>query len=62
MSNIESLRKEAKSLLKQCRAGNAAALDRIQAQFPGLAHTLKLADVQHAIAEFQGQTRTDTEF
>lgn len=54
MSNLESLRKQAKSLLKQCRAGNSAALDRVHSQLSRLGPDLKLADVQHAIARERG--------
>src|SRR5262245_40812031 len=53
--NLEFLRKEAKSLLKQCRAGNAEALRRVAAQLRRTVATdAKLADVQHALAREYG--------
>src|SRR6185436_15804995 len=61
-SNIEFLRKEAKSLLKKCRAGEALAINRVRVQLPSLANlddrrvseTIKLADVHHALAREKG--------
>ena len=61
--NLEFMRKEAKALLKQCRAGDAQAIRRMRAQLPRLAalndaqvaDEIRLADVQHAIAREQGQ-------
>jgi ankyrin repeat protein len=61
-SNPEFLRKEAKALLKQCRSGNAEALNRVRIQLhrmSGLSNariseTIKLADVHHAIARERG--------
>lgn len=49
--NLEFLRKEAKALLKRCRAGDAQATSRINAQLPRqpAAADMKLADVQHAL-------------
>jgi len=35
--NLEYLRKEAKTILKQCRAGDRASLERVRAQLPKLA-------------------------
>jgi len=60
--NLERLRKEAKALLKQIRAGDAAAIDRMRAHLPGLStldpqqfvSQLKLADIHHALAREQG--------
>jgi ankyrin repeat protein len=54
--NLEFLRKQAKALLKRCRAGDTQALSRIRAQLPKLsdAATVKLADVQHALARERG--------
>jgi len=54
----EFLKKEAKTLLKRCRAGNAEAIRRVRAQLPRLAKfddphvaiEIKLADIQHALA------------
>jgi hypothetical protein len=62
--NLESLRKEAKSLLKACRSRDAAALQRIRAglsRFAGMsdhiaAIEIQLADVQHALARERGYT------
>jgi ankyrin repeat protein len=56
--NLEYLRKEAKTILKQCRAGDRASLERVRAQLPKLAskdlreiaEQIKLADVHHALA------------
>jgi hypothetical protein len=56
--NLDRLRKEAKALLKQIRAGDVAATDRIRAHLPvlstvdpaQLARQIKLADVHHALA------------
>jgi ankyrin repeat protein len=60
--NLEQLRKEAKALLKQCRAGDQAAIVRVQSFLPRLAAAedrqilgqIKLADVQHALAREHG--------
>ena len=60
--NLEHLRKEAKTILKQCRAGNTASIERVRLQLPklalldtrGVAEQIKLADVQHAIARERG--------
>jgi ankyrin repeat protein len=52
--NIESLRKQAKALLKLCRSGDAAALARMRAQLPRLGDAIKLADVHHALARELG--------
>jgi len=57
-SNLEFLRKEAKALLKRCRAGDTQTLDRMRSQLPRLkqfdnvaaAREIKLADVQHVLA------------
>src|SRR5436190_8688094 len=61
-SKLEFLRKEAKSLLKQCRSGDAQAISRVRLQLPSLANlkdaqiseTIKLADVHHALAREKG--------
>src|SRR5882672_972356 len=45
-SHLEFLKKEAKSLLKQCRSGDAAALKRIRASLPRLiAEEVLLAEI-----------------
>lgn len=69
ISTLDRLRKEAKALLKQIRAGDAAAMDRIRAHLSGLssvdprgqsrqgpqpARRIQLADVQHALAREHG--------
>ncbi len=51
--DLERLRKEAKTVLKQCRSGDAAAIGRVRRQLPRLASLeagqlpaqIKLADV-----------------
>ena len=56
--SFERLRKTAKQLLRDCRAGDAAALQRVQSRLPRLASltpadaacSVRLADVQHALA------------
>ncbi len=56
--SLERLRKTAKQLLRDCRAGDAAALQRVQSRLPRLgslspadaARGMRLADVQHALA------------
>lgn len=56
--SFEQSRALAKRLLKDCRAGDAAALERVRARLPQLAAmapdaaaaAVKLADVQHALA------------
>jgi len=61
-SNLEFLRKEAKSLLKQCRSGDAEAISRVRSQLPRLqdledrriSETIKLADIHHALAREKG--------
>src|SRR5262245_28983798 len=60
--NLERLRKEAKALLKQIRAGDVAAMDRIRAHLSVLStfdtaqlvRRIKLADVHHALAREHG--------
>src|SRR6266704_1007362 len=60
--NLERLRKEAKTILKQCRAGDAAVVERMRALLPRfstmdakhLASQIKLADIQHALAREHG--------
>ena len=54
--NLEFFRKQAKALLKRCRAGDAQALARIHQQLPKLidADGIRLADVQHALAREHG--------
>lgn len=57
-SLFERTRALAKRLLRECRAGDAAALERVRAQLPRLAAlapaeaaaAVRLADVQHALA------------
>jgi hypothetical protein len=54
-SNLEFLKKEAKSLLKQCRAGDATALERIRVCLPRpLAKEIHLAEIQYALAREHG--------
>src|SRR5262249_46962085 len=53
-TNIESLRKQAKTILKLCRSGDAAAIARMRAQLPRLGDDMKLADVHHALARELG--------
>ena len=61
-TDLEHLQKEAKKLLRQCRAGDRATIARMRAQLPRLvradereiASLMKLADVQHALAQEQG--------
>ena len=60
--NLEYLRKQAKTILKQCRAEDRASLERVRAQLPKLASMdlreiakeIKLADVHHALAREHG--------
>ena len=60
--NLERLRKEAKALLKQIRAGDVAAIERIRVHLPKLssldtshfASQIKLADIQYALAREHG--------
>jgi hypothetical protein len=52
--NLEFLRKEAKALLRQCRAGDTAALSRLGSQLHRLGSEFRLADVQHALARESG--------
>jgi hypothetical protein len=60
--NLEFLKKEAKTLLKQCRSGDSEALGRIRTRLPHLADIddtragieIKLADVQHVLAQELG--------
>src|SRR5262245_35639381 len=60
--NLEFLRKDAKHLVRLCRAQDALALERVRAALPrlsslddrGLAAAIKLADAQHAIAREHG--------
>jgi len=52
--NLEFLRKQAKSLLKEYRAGDPRAVARIRAQIPHLGTEIKLADVHHALARESG--------
>jgi hypothetical protein len=59
--NLEFLRKEAKALLKRCHFGDPQAIARIRAKLPHLASSditarveIKLADVQHVIAQELG--------
>jgi ankyrin repeat protein len=60
--NLERLRKEAKALLKQTRAGDVAAIERIRVHLPKLssldtsniASQIKLADIHQALARERG--------
>ncbi len=62
--NFEKLRKEAKTILKLCRAGDRTALDRMRAQLPRLAAfndedaaaQIQLADIHHALARELGHS------
>jgi hypothetical protein len=54
-SHLEFLKKEAKSLLKECHAGNAGALKRIRANLPRpIAKEIQLAEIQYALAREHG--------
>jgi len=53
--HLEFLKKEAKSLLKRCRAGDAAALGRIRGSLPHFVpEETKLAEIQYALAREHG--------
>jgi ankyrin repeat protein len=54
--NLEFLRKQAKALLKSCRAGDPQVIHRICTQLPSLVDpaAAKLADVHHALARELG--------
>ena len=53
--NLEHLRKEAKRILKRCRTGDAAAIERLRLQLPGFGQEhINLADVHHALAREYG--------
>src|SRR5262245_11350958 len=60
--NLEFLRKEAKSLLKSCRAQDKLALQRVRSYLETLkdvddkdaAASMQLADIQHALARESG--------
>src|SRR5262245_40875996 len=60
--SFERARRLAKQLTRECRAGDATALRRIQAQLPQLASLdpsaaaarVRLADVHHALAREAG--------
>ena len=60
--NLEYFRKQAKKLLRDCREGKAAAIDRVRSQLPRtrsltpeeIRARLKLGDVQQALAREQG--------
>jgi hypothetical protein len=62
VSTLEFLRKSAKTLLRACRAGDAASIARLRSALSHLAGlddvaiaaTVKLADVQHALARERG--------
>ncbi|HKV99822.1 MAG TPA: ankyrin repeat domain-containing protein [Vicinamibacterales bacterium] len=61
--SFESLRREAKRLLRACRSGDSSSLIRIRAALPrmvaldddAIRASLQLADTQHAIAREHGQ-------
>ena len=56
--NLEFLRKQAKTILKQCREANPVAIDRVRSRLPRLAMwtdeqipaQIQLADVHQALA------------
>ena len=60
--NLESLRKQAKTILKECRAESVTAIHRVQAHLARIAAMdiqqasaqIKLADVQHVLAREHG--------
>ncbi len=60
--SLDTLRREAKQLLRACRRGDPDALVRVRAALPamsklddaGVRSTIRLADVQHAIARQRG--------
>jgi hypothetical protein len=52
--NLEFVRKEAKSLLKMYRSGDAGAVARIRAVLPRAAAEIKLADIQYVLAREYG--------
>jgi ankyrin repeat protein len=66
--NLEFLRKDAKHLVRLCRAQDALALERVRAALPrlsslddrALAAAIKLADAQHAIAREHGHANWAT--
>jgi ankyrin repeat protein len=61
---LETVRREAKRLLKQAKAGDAVLLARLRTILPrmagesdeGIKSGIKLADIQHAIARVRGHT------
>ena len=54
-SQLEFLKKEAKSLLKKCRAGDAGALKRMRASMPRpIAKEIQLTEIQYALAREHG--------
>jgi hypothetical protein len=61
--SFESLRREAKRLLRACRSGDPSSLTRIRAALPRMSAldddaikaSIQLADAQHAIARERGQ-------
>jgi hypothetical protein len=63
-SSFEFLRKEAKALPKECRAGDGQAIDRVRIRLPRftnldnaqIAENIKLGDVHDAIARERGYT------
>ena len=48
--NLEQLRKRARELLRDLRSGDAEALGRLSAQFPGRSTTPELPQLAHALA------------
>jgi hypothetical protein len=54
-SHLEFLKKEAKYLLKLCRAGDATALARIRVSLPRpITEKLQLAEIHYALAREHG--------
>ena len=52
--NLEFLRKEAKSLLKRCRAGEESAMARVRRQLRKVSKEINLADIHQALAREYG--------
>jgi hypothetical protein len=52
--NLEFLRKEAKSLLKRCRAGEESAMTRVRRQLRNVSKEINLADIHQALAREYG--------
>ena len=54
MSDLESLRKEAKFWLKQVRTNHSGFTKRLRLAYPGAPASPTLRDIQHALAREQG--------